>query len=148
MQDKVHITDAQGLFDRYWGQDLSNSLRSQKMTFGKKSFTVKYIPHDIVHEICVALNYKQMNINTPLIIVRKEYRKVYRYMEKNSKVKLFWNGGMVITGQPGIGTFILTPTLEFFERFVATRRQELLSHLRFTSSIERAPPGRHTIQRT
>ena len=89
-----------------------------------------------------------MDENTPVIIVRQEYLDVYKYMELISEVKKsIWNGGMVITGQPGIGTFNLTPILEFFERFVATRRQELLSLLRFTSSIEPETPGRHTIKR-
>ena len=79
-----------------------------------------------------------------MILVREEYTKVYLRVEQKTNAPFSKNRGMVITGQPGIGAFILTRTLEFFERFVATRRQELLSLLRFTTSIERVPPHRHT----
>jgi hypothetical protein len=109
-QSTIWYNAAQVLHKAMWRQDLDKKL--QKVTRGSD---LKYLPPTEVNN----LQLRELGCYADAILVRKEYLVTFKSLEDHRPNI----GGVVVTGQPGIGTSFLQKDLGYFAHALITCRQ-------------------------
>lgn len=94
------------VYYRFWGKEIDESLR---LVLDSK---FKYLPKELIDSLLV----KHFRCGEDVLLVREEYKVAYRELQllENPEDALEpRSGGVVVTGQPGFGAYLMLTTIIF-----------------------------------
>lgn len=94
------IEAAYRVYYRFWGKEIDESLRLVPDS------KFKYLPKELIDSLLV----KHLRYGEDVLLVREEYKVAYRELQllENPEDALEpRSGGIIVTGQPGIGSYLM-----------------------------------------
>jgi hypothetical protein len=81
------------VYYKFWGEGLGKILQPVP------GCDLKYLPEEHIS----SLKLKRLSFDESVLLVREEYEVAFTYLQSQEEMEARFSGGMVVTGQPGIG---------------------------------------------